>query len=106
MDGLLKLTVYIPDSHLEVVKAALFAAGAGRVGDYDCCAWQVLGDGQFRPLAGANPHIGQVGELEHVPEWRVELVLPAARAKDVVMALKYTHPYEVPAYDLVRLLDI
>lgn len=106
MDGLLKLTVYIPDSHLEMVKAALFAAGAGRVGNYDCCAWQVLGEGQFRPLAGADPHIGRVGDLERVPEWRVELVLPAARAHEVVAALKSTHPYETPAYDVVALLPI
>ncbi len=106
MDGLLKLTVYIPDSHLEVVKTALFDAGAGRVGNYDRCAWQVLGEGQFRPLAGADPHIGQVGAVEHVPEWRVELVLPASCVNEVVAALKSTHPYETPAYDVVALLPI
>lgn len=106
MEGLLKLTVYVPDSHLEPVKAALFAAGAGRVGAYDCCAWQVLGEGQFRPLAGANPHLGCVGELARVPEWRVELVLAAERAKEVVAALRSAHPYEAPAYDLVALLPI
>lgn len=106
MSSLFKLTVYIPDSHLESVKQALLDAGAGRVGNYDRCAWQVLGEGQFRPLSGADPHLGKIGEVERVPEWRVELVVPDNRLQDVVSALKATHPYETPAYDVVALLPI
>lgn len=106
MSSLFKLTVYIPDSHLESVKTALFDAGAGQVGNYDRCAWQVLGEGQFRPLSGADPHLGKVGAVERVSEWRLELVVPDSRLQDVVSALKATHPYETPAYDVVALLPI
>ncbi len=106
MGNLLKLTVYIPDAHLEAVKDALFDAGAGQVGNYDRCAWQVLGEGQFRPLAGADPYLGRIGDLERVPEWRVEVVVPENRLQAVVSALKSTHPYETPAYDVVALLLI
>ena len=63
-----KLIVFIPETHTEQVKTALFAAGAGRQGDYDCCAWQTLGQGQFRPLDGSKPFIGQQGDIETVAE--------------------------------------
>lgn len=105
MAALLKLTVYVPASHVEAVKDALFAAGAGRVGDYDRCAWQVLGQGQFRPLAGAQPFTGTIGDTEQVDEYRVELVLDPACLKARIEALKQTHPYETPAYDVITLLD-
>lgn len=103
---LLKLTVYVPATHLEIVKDAIFGAGAGRVGDYDRCAWQVAGEGQFRPLAGASPFLGEVGREERVLEYRVETVLREADLHAVVAALKAAHPYETPAYDVVRVLDI
>lgn len=106
MSSLFKLTVYIPDTHLEAVKEALFDAGAGQVGNYDRCAWQVLGTGQFRPLPGAAPYIGDIGRVEQVPEWRVELVVAENCLQAVVAALKSTHPYEMPAYDVVALLLI
>lgn len=101
-----KITFYVPESHLDAVKAALFAAGAGRVGNYDCCAWQVRGEGQFRPLTGSNPFIGQQGVLEVVDEYRVELVCEENHLQAAVAALKQAHPYEEPAYDVVRLLDL
>lgn len=101
-----KITVYIPVSHVDSVKNALFAAGAGRVGDYDSCAWQVLGEGQFRPLAGANPFIGTVNALERVAEYRVELVCEEPYLHAAIAALKQAHPYETPAYDVVALLNI
>ena len=66
-----KLCFFVPDSALERVKEALFAAGAGRIGDYDRCCWQTLGTGQFRPLAGAEPHIGSVGQEERLSVWKV-----------------------------------
>lgn len=106
MSELLKLTVYVPASHLEAVKDALFAAGAGQVGHYDRCAWQVLGEGQFRALAGAQPFIGAVSQQESVPEYRVEMVLPRARLHDVIAALKAAHPYETPAFDVIALIDV
>lgn len=101
-----KITFYVPASHLEVVKAALFAAGAGRLGDYDCCAWQVKGQGQFRPLAGSNPRIGRRDVLETVEEYRVELVCDDACVQAAVAALRQAHPYEMPAYDVVKAEDL
>ena len=97
------LYFYVPESHLESVKTALFAAGAGAIGDYENCCWQVLGQGQFKPMAGSQPFIGAVDQLEKVAEWRVELVVSAAQIKTVIAALKATHPYEEPAYAVYRL---
>ena len=99
-----KLTVYIPETHVEPVKAALFAAGAGRYAYYDCCAWQVLGQGQFRPLNGSKPFLGATGQVEVVPEFRVEMIVMDDAVAAVLTALKAAHPYEEPAYDFVRVL--
>ena len=102
---MLKLCVYVPVSHTELVKSALFASGAGRVGDYDSCCWQVQGQGQFRPLQGAQPFIGQTNCIEQVDEYRIELLVPEHRVKAVLKALRNSHPYEEPAFDLVQLID-
>lgn len=99
-----KLAFFVPDSHVEVVKAAVFAAGGGRIGDYDHCAWQTLGQGQFRPLDGSQPYIGQAGQVEVVEEWKVELVVADELIVQVVAALKQSHPYETPAYEVWQLL--
>ncbi|OCX18514.1 YqfO family protein [Pseudomonas graminis] len=101
-----KLAFFVPQSHVEQVKSALFAAGAGRIGAYDRCSWQVLGHGQFRPLDGSQPFIGQAGEVEQVQEWKVELVVSDELIRQAVAALKDSHPYEVPAYDVWKLEDI
>lgn len=101
-----KLAFFVPPSHVEQVKNALFAAGAGRIGAYDCCSWQVLGQGQFRPLDGSQPFIGQAGEVEQVQEWKVELVVADEVIQQAVAALKDSHPYEVPAYDVWKLEEI
>ncbi len=100
-----KLTVFIPDTHVEVVKDALFAAGAGQIGNYSNCSWQVLGQGQFMPLAGNNAFIGQTDVVETVPEWRVEMVVASAYIRKVIVALKTSHPYETPAYDVIKVED-
>ncbi|WP_182405981.1 YqfO family protein [Psychrobacter sp. GP33] len=101
-----KLTVFIPEAALEVVKSALFAAGAGSIGNYEQCCWQVKGAGQFMPLDGSNPHIGSQDNLETVEEWRVEMVVDEERIAEVIAALKQAHPYETPAYDVVEVLDL
>ena len=90
---------------MDVVKNAVFAAGAGRIGDYDQCSWQVLGQGQFRPLDGSQPFLGQTGVVEQVQEWKVELVVADELIRPVVAALKQSHPYETPAYEVWRLED-
>ena len=101
-----KLIVFIPETHTEDVKNALFAAGAGRQGDYDCCAWQSQGQGQFRPLDGSKPFIGQQGDIETVAEYRVEMLCEQARLKTVVSALREAHPYEEPAFEVIQLVDV
>lgn len=98
-----KLSFFVPDENLEQVKAAVFETGAGRIGNYDCCCWQVLGQGQFRPLEGSDPHIGQQGDIETVEEWKVELVCSDELIRQAVDAMKSAHPYEEPAYDVWRL---
>lgn len=98
-----KLAFFVPASHLEVVKAAVFAAGGGRIGDYDRCAWQTLGQGQFRPLDGSQPFLGQTGQVEVVEEWKVELVVADDLIVQVVAALKQSHPYQTPAYEVWQL---
>lgn len=100
-----KLTVFILDEALEIVKSALFAAGAGAIGDYKQCCWQIKGTGQFMPLAGSTPHIGKHNHLEEVDEWRVEMVVDENTIEAVIIALKDAHPYETPAYDVIKVLD-
>ncbi|WP_024644323.1 YqfO family protein [Pseudomonas syringae] len=100
-----KLAFFVPQSHVDQVKSAVFAAGAGRIGVYDQCAWQVLGHGQFRPLDGSQPFLGQSGVVEQVEEWKVELVVADDLIQRVVAALKQSHPYQTPAYEVWRLED-
>jgi hypothetical protein len=101
-----KLAFFVPASHVEEVKAAVFAAGGGRIGGYDHCAWQTLGQGQFRPLDGSQPFLGQTGQVEVVEEWKVELVVADDLIDQVVAALRQSHPYETPAYEVWRLHDL
>lgn len=100
-----KVTTYVPVADAERVRVALAEAGAGAVGDYDSCSFSSPGEGRFRPLAGAQPTIGEVGVPETVAEERVEAVLPRGRRASVVRALLAAHPYEEPAWDLVELAD-
>ena len=100
-----KICFYVPENAVEIVKRALFTAGAGRIGNYDSCCWQVLGSGQFRPLENSNPAIGTTGEVETVSEYRVEMVCEDNKIEKVVEALRQNHPYEEPAYDILRLED-
>ncbi|MDT4922989.1 MAG: hypothetical protein QOG01_702 [Pseudonocardiales bacterium] len=96
-----KLVVFVPlDSEATLIDA-LAAAGAGRLGDYDRCAWTTTGTGTFRPLEGADPTIGSVGEIEQVAESRVEMVVPQRVRASVIAALRGAHPYEEPAFDLL-----
>jgi hypothetical protein len=100
------LVFYVPETSIESVKEALFAKGAGRYEQYDCCAWQVLGEGQFRPLAGSQPFLGKIDEVEKVPEYRVEMICEDAIIFNVVEALIEAHPYEEPAYHVWQVKTI
>ncbi|MBN4075494.1 MAG: NGG1p interacting factor NIF3 [SAR86 cluster bacterium] len=101
-----KLSFYVPESHLEVVKSALFNIGVGKIGYYDSCCWQTLGQGQFRALEGSEPYLGQQGKVEIVAEFKVEMVCEGALITEAVGVLKQAHPYEEPAYDVVKLTTI
>lgn len=100
-----KVCFYVPDSHVELVKQAIFKVGAGKIGNYADCCWQVLGKGQFKPLIGSNPFLGEMNEVEYVEEWRVELVVLDELISQVVATLKANHPYETPAYDVIKIAN-
>ena len=92
------LVVYVPATHLATVKQALFNAGAGRTTRYEHCCWQVQGEGQFRPLPGSKPYLGQEGELHVEPEYRLELICEDDCLESAIKALHRAHPYEEPAW--------
>lgn len=100
-----KVTFYVPETHLENVKKAMFSAGAGTIGNYEQCAWQVKGQGQFKALSGSNPFLGEIDKLEYVDEYRVEMVVENSKIKWVIQALKESHPYETPAFDVLQLVE-
>lgn len=99
---MMKLTFYVPVESAEAVKNALFNVGAGRIGNYSHCSFETRGVGQFKPLIGSNPTIGKVEILEKIEELRVEIVFDDTILKEVVAALKGSHPYETPAYDIMK----
>ena len=96
------LVFYSPVESTEDVLAAVFAAGAGAIGDYRECAFVTRGTGRFRPVGEANPTIGVVGDLEVLPEDRVEVVLERSLRGAVVAALRAAHPYEEPAFHVIE----
>ena len=98
-----KFVFYVPESHVEPVKEAVFNAGAGKIGNYDCCSWQTMGQGQFRPLAGSQPFIGDTDRIEMVAEFRVEMICDAKFINEAVAALRRAHPYQEPAFDIWKL---
>ncbi len=96
---------FVPREALEATREAVFAAGAGRIGDYERCSWYAAGTGTYLGGEGTSPTLGEAGREERVAELRVETVVPEDRVADVVKALREAHPYEEPAYDLYRLAD-
>ncbi|HVT87450.1 MAG TPA: Nif3-like dinuclear metal center hexameric protein [Tepidisphaeraceae bacterium] len=95
-----KLVTFVPEDHVEKVASALFNAGAGKIGDYSSCSFRIKGTGTFFGGEGANPSAGSKGKLEQVQEIRIETVLPVSAIDSVIQALKQSHPYEEPAFDL------
>jgi len=100
-----KLVVFVPRESLDPVREAVFAAGAGRIGDYERCSWYTEGTGTFLGGESTLPSVGQPGREERVAELRLETVYPANREADVVAALRRAHPYEEPAFDLYQLAE-
>ncbi|ABK73705.1 Nif3-like dinuclear metal center hexameric protein [Mycolicibacterium smegmatis] len=101
-----KWVVFVPAADADALREALFAAGAGRIGDYSHCSWSVAGTGQFLPHDGASPAIGEVGTVEQVSEDRVEVIAPARLRAKVLAAMRAAHPYEEPAFDILPLAPI
>ena len=99
-----KLVVFVPREALDAVREALFAAGAGRIGDYEHCSWYTEGTGTFLGGEGTSPSVGQAGREERVAELRLETVFPAERQDEVLDALRRAHPYEQPAFDVYELV--
>lgn len=96
------IAVYCPVAQAEDIKFAMFRAGAGRIGQYEACAFEYPGVGQFRPLDGAHPHVGQVGEIERVKEVKVEMVCKEECLGQVIAAMRRAHPYEEPAFHVLK----
>lgn len=100
-----KVVVYVPTAYADKVEQAMFAQGAGSIGDYDCCSYRISGEGRYRAGSEAHPFSGEVGEHHVEPETRVEVIADAARKDAVVSAMLAAHPYEEPAYDVIALLN-
>ncbi|QBK26260.1 Nif3-like dinuclear metal center hexameric protein [Ureibacillus thermophilus] len=102
-EHLMKLAVFVPVDHAEELRYVLAKAGAGKIGNYDSCSYSTAGTGRFRPLEGANPYIGDVGEIESTEEEKIEVVFPTSMKNRILKAMLNAHPYEEPAYDLYTL---
>lgn len=100
-----KLVFFVPPAALRSTRDAVFAAGAGWVGDYSRCSWATAGEGTFFGGEGTHPATGEAGRDERVTEYRVETVVSEERLVAVVAALRRAHPYEEPAYDVYTLVD-
>src|SRR3989338_1909320 len=96
------LSFLAPESHLDLIKNAIFAVGAGSIDNYSHCAWQTLGEGQFIPRPGSNAFIGELNTLEKIPEYKVEIICTDEQIRAAVEALKIAHPYESPSYQVLR----
>ena len=104
-DKYYKLVVFVPPTHIDDVLAALSRAGVGHIGNYADCAYVMGGEGQFRPLPGSNPFLGQQGILEKTREKRIEILLKKSELKAAIVALLEAHPYEEPAYDILETVN-
>lgn len=104
-DTVVKLVVYVPETHADAVRQAMGDAGAGKVGNYSHTSFSVKGVGRFLPLEGARPTIGEVGKMEEVAEERIETVCFEADIDKIIDAVKRVHPYESIAFDVYPLLS-
>ncbi len=100
MSRLMKLITFVPLSHGEIVRKAMGDAGAGVLGNYSYCTFTLRGIGRFKPEAGANPTLGEVGKFEEVEEERIETLCEFDKVKDVILAIKKVHPYEEVPIDV------
>lgn len=105
MERSYKLVWFVPAAHLRSTRDAVFAAGAGGIGNYSRCSWATFGEGTFRGGEGTTPSVGEAGIDQTVAEYRVETVVPAAKLDGVLAALRRAHPYEEPAFDVYERIE-
>ena len=98
-----KIIYFVPKEYKELTKKSLFDIGVGKFNNYDCCSFETLGVGQFRPIHNANPFIGNIDEIEQVQEYKVEMICNDMLIEKAIETLKNTHPYEEVAYDVIKL---
>ena len=101
-----KIVVFVPETHTDVVREAMGKAGAGKIGNYSFCSFSSKGIGRFKPEQGANPHIGEAGKFEEVVEERIETICPRGKLEEVIKAIKEVHPYDEVALDVYPLENI
>lgn len=106
MNRTFKLVVFVPLTHVDLVRDAIGNAGGGRIGNYSHCSFSTRGVGRFKPEDGAHPHIGEVGTFEEVEEERIEVTVDESVLKDVVEAMKAVHPYDEVVYDVYPLESV
>lgn len=104
-DRMVRLDVIVPDTHSDEVRMALFDAGAGSIGNYDCCSYNINGTGTFRALKGADPYVGEIGAEHHEEETMISVILPTKLTDKVEQTLIDVHPYETPAYQFIPVLN-
>jgi hypothetical protein len=104
--GNVKIVVFVPETHTDVVRKAMGDAGAGIIGNYSHCTFSSKGVGRFKPESGANPHIGEVGKFEEVVEERIETICSREKLESVIAAIKEVHPYDEIALDVYPLENI
>ncbi|MCF7864952.1 MAG: hypothetical protein K9M11_00400 [Candidatus Pacebacteria bacterium] len=102
----IKIVVFVPETHTDIVREAMGKAGAGKIGNYSHCTFSTKGVGRFKPEMGANPHIGEVGKSEEVEEERIETVCSREKLQEVLRAIKEVHPYDEIALDVYPLDNI
>ncbi len=101
-----QISFYVPETDLEIVKNSMFAAGGGKFNNYENCAWQTLGTGQFKPIAGANPAIGEINKIQTIAEYKVEMLCRDDCLASVIVAMKSAHPYEQVAYSIFKIKEL
>jgi hypothetical protein len=101
-----KIVVFVPETHTDIVREAMGKAGAGKIGNYSFCSFSTKGIGRFKPEQGADPHIGKIGKFEEVIEERIEMVCPREKLQEVIKAIKTVHPYDEVALDIYPLENI
>lgn len=106
MEKLFKVETYLPEEALEKIKSALYELGLGKVGKYDCCLTWFKVNSSWRPIQGANPYLGKVGEIEFATEFKIEFQCKESDLKAAILAIKSNHPYEEVCINVIPLFEV